>query len=82
MDSGRNWGVEPSIVGIILTPPKASPLHWEAFVKNSTRCSGSGLLTSEGLLVPYLAGFERLLRRNGYAPITARRKVRLVLNSL
>ena len=46
-------------------------------MKNSTGCSGSGLLTSDGLL-PYLAGFERLLRRNGYSPITARRKVRLV----
>jgi integrase/recombinase XerD len=47
-------------------------------VKNSTGCSGSGLRTPEGSLVPYLAGFERLLRRDGYAPITARRKVRLV----
>src|SRR5262249_55639055 len=77
VDSGRNWGVEPSLVGIILTLPRHHHCHWEAFVKNSTGCSGSGLLTSDGLL-PYLAGFERLLRRNGYAPITARRKVRLV----
>lgn len=47
-------------------------------MKNSTGCSESGLRTPKGPLVPYLADFEHLLRRNGYAPTTARRKVRLV----
>ena len=38
VDSGRNWGVEPSLVGIILTLPRHHHCHWEAFVKNSTGC--------------------------------------------
>src|SRR5262249_455953 len=47
-------------------------------MKNSTGCLGSGQRTPKGPLVPYLAVFERLLRRDGYAPTTARRKGRLV----
>jgi site-specific recombinase XerD len=46
-------------------------------MKNSPGCSGSGQRTPKRPLVPYLAAFERLLRRNGYAPTTARCKVRL-----
>jgi integrase/recombinase XerD len=47
-------------------------------MKNSTGYSGSGLRTPKGPLAPYLPDFERLLRKNGYAPTTVRRKVRLV----
>jgi integrase/recombinase XerD len=47
-------------------------------MKKSPGCSGSGLRTAEGPLVPYLTAFDRLLHRNGYASTTARRKVRLV----
>jgi integrase/recombinase XerD len=47
-------------------------------MKNSTGCTGLALRTLRGPLAPYLADFEHLLRRDGYAPTTVRRKMRLV----
>jgi integrase/recombinase XerD len=47
-------------------------------MNNSVGCSRSEQRTPQDPLLLYLAAFERLLRRQGYAPPTIRLKVRLV----
>jgi hypothetical protein len=69
--------VEPALLGIILTRPKASPLPLAGLMNNWAGCSRSQQRTLRDPLLLYLVVFERLLRTQRYAPPTIRLKVRL-----
>src|SRR5215467_6770104 len=71
VDSGGSRCVEPALLGIILTRPKASPLPWEAFMNNSAGCSRSEQRT---LRDPSLLYISRLLSDCCARRVTRRRR--------